>query len=93
MSRIRATVLATDRFIDDAQVIYSERLLNELECTLSRLEVLPQIGSRILAESIVEEFGEEVFKLLLGPFAIIYRYDEKSSIVWLLALIHQRRIW
>lgn len=88
----RIDIAFTNRFIEEALQIYSPKVQKELDSMLETLQVLPEIGSRIVADSVKREFGDDVYKCLIGPFAMIYRYNKEENLVKIIALLHQRGI-
>lgn len=81
------------RFIEDSQQIYSKRIATALERAIQNITFMPTCGSKIVPLSLKNEFGEDIYKYLVGPFDLIYSYSSKQCIVELHALIDQRRIY
>ena len=86
------TIEFSEKFLEDASQIYTIRVAGELKKAISLIEVVPTIGSKIVRESLKEEFGEGIFKWAVGPFDLIYTFDEDSMSVQLHALIPQRMV-
>ena len=63
---------------------------NEYRC--ARSTVFPRIGTPEIAPSISEEFGEDVMRVVVKPFDLIYEYDEATDTVYLYGLIHNRNV-
>ena len=77
----------TERFVEDASSIRSERLLSHVYTALRNLESFPQMGSTDVPQSIVQEFGEGVRKYVVAPFDLVYEYDDASDIVYVYGLV------
>ena len=88
-----ATPIITERFIRDLSRVYSERVLRGVESLLATLHAAPDIGSHLLPESIRQEFGDNVRKMIVAPFDLIYEYDPAARTVTALALIHAKTAW
>ena len=82
----------SEQFLEDADQIYSPKLAKKLKKTILLLEVIPAMGSKIIRDSLKERFGEDIFKLVVGPFDLIYTYDESTSSVRLHALVPQKTV-
>ena len=85
-------VKISDRFIEDSQQIYSKHIAKTLERAIQNITFMPTCGSKIVALSLKSEFGEDVYKYLVGPFDLIYSYSEEKAVVELHALIDQRQV-
>ena len=77
----------SDKFLQDAEQIYSSKVADELRNAISLFEIIPTIGSKIIRKSLKEEFGEDIYKWVVGPFDLIYTYDESHQAIQLHALI------
>ena len=89
----RVKVGASERYFEDLEQVYSQRVEGKIRKIVDLLSYTPEIGSKLLPKSIREEFGEDVLKFVVDPFDLIYRYDKQRGEVRLLALIHQARAW
>lgn len=77
----------TERFVNDASDIRSDRVLDHVYRALRNLESFPQMGSTDVPRSIVREFGEGVRKYVVAPFDLIYEYNESSDVVLVYGLV------
>ena len=77
----------TERFVNDASDIRSDRVLDHVYRALRNLESFPQMGSTDVPRSIVREFGEGVRKYVVAPFDLIYEYNESSGVVLVYGLV------
>ena len=77
----------TERFVNDASDIRSDRVLDHVYGALRNLESFPQMGSTDVPRSIVREFGEGVRKYVVVPFDLIYEYNESSDVVLVYGLV------
>ena len=91
MSLVR--IIATDAFIESACQIYSSKIRNELSNALDTLEVCPEIGSKIVFESLKREFGENIRKYIIGPFDLIYEFFPNDGRIYLYDLVPQRAVY
>lgn len=82
----------SEQFLIDAEQIYSSKVADELRNAIALFEILPTIGSKIVRQSLKDEFGEDVFKWIVGPFDLIYTFDEANEIIQLHALIPQKMV-
>jgi len=73
-------------FVEDAAVVYSEKLLERIQQTLNMLVANPEIGSQNVRKSLIERYGTGIRKLSISPFVLVYRYQDGT--VDVLALIH-----
>ncbi len=86
------TVEFSEQFLADAEQIYSPKVADELKNAIALFEIVPTIGSKIVRDSLKKEFGEDIYKWIVGSFDLIYTYDENSQVVQLHALIPQRMV-
>lgn len=77
----------TERFVNDASDIRSDRVLDHVYRALRNLESFPQMGSTDVPRSIVRELGEGVRKYVVAPFDLIYEYNESSDVVLVYGLV------
>ncbi len=82
----------SEQFLEDTEQIYSYKVADELKNAIALLEVIPTIGSKIVRKSLKEEFGEDIYKWIVGPFDLIYTFDEENEAVQLHALISQKLV-
>ena len=85
-----ASIVAARRFAEDLAGVWSERIVQDVTRAVQAIATFPRIGSSEIAASISEEFGEDVMKVVVGPFDLIYEYDEATDTVYLYGLIHGR---
>ena len=77
----------TERFVNDASDIRSDRVLDHVYRALRNLESFPQMGSTDVPRSIVREFGEGVRKYVVAPFDLVYEYNEGTDVVLVYGLV------
>ena len=80
----------SDQFLQDAEQIYSSKVADELRNAISLFEIIPTIGSKIVRKSLKEEFGEDIYKWVVGPFDLIYTFNEDFQTIQLHALLPQK---
>lgn len=78
-----------DRFFDDMETVELESKQDEIMDAIEALPFVPEMGSRRLPESIAEEFGPHVRKLVVKPFLVVYEDGEDGIRVH--GLVHQRQ--
>ena len=84
-------MIYSGRFIDDASLIWSDRVMSELFTILKNIEAFPEIGSSNVPGSVKDEFGQNVRKVVVGPFDLVYEYEKSNDMVYVHALVHQRK--
>ena len=87
-----ASIVATQHFVEDLAEVWSERIVQNVERAVHAIATFPRIGSSEIAPSISEEFGENVMKVSVKPFDLIYEYDEATDTVYLYGLIQSRSV-
>ena len=84
------------RFATDCQKTFghitSRRLQDRLDELLDLIVEVPTIGSKLVRDSLKEEFGENCLKADLAPFLLIYEYDEGEDIVRVYGIVHRRSV-
>ena len=85
-------VVPTQRFVDDLAEVWSERVERDIAQAVDAIAAFPRIGSSQLAPSISAEFGEDVMKVAVRPFDLIYEYDEAHDTVYLYGLVPMRGV-
>lgn len=87
------SMLISDGFKRDLLKIETDRMFEAVLSSLDLLETMPTAGSRALPASVRHRYGDTVRKLVVGPFDVIYRYDEETDTVRVVGLLHQREAW
>lgn len=85
-----AEIVITEGFVEDITQVYLDSKREEIWYAVSLLEHAPEMGSRILPTSIRRRFGESVYKIVVNPFDVIYRYSLEQDKVFVVGLVHQR---
>lgn len=85
-----ARLLFSQQFVDDVATTYSPRVSDRLHRALRMLEQFPESGSTSLPASIARQFGPNVRKCVIGPFDLVYRYDQETDTVFIHGLVNQR---
>lgn len=86
-------ILISEGFKCDLLKIETDRMFEAVLGALDLLETIPAAGSRNVPVSIRHRHGNAVRKLVVGPFDVIYRYDEEADVVYVAGLLHQREAW
>lgn len=79
-------------FVDDLARIELESKREDMFEGIELLATMPEIGSKILADSIVERFGSDVRKLIVERFIVIYRYYPEQELVYVIGAFRQRAV-
>lgn len=78
------------RFAEDLARVASRKVEARVYSVLDNVEAFGEIGSRLVSDSILREFGEGVRKVAIDPFDLVYTYYAEENLVRIEALIHQR---
>lgn len=65
--------------------------MSELFTILKNIEAFPEIGPSHVPGSVKDEFGQNVRKVAVGPFDLVYEYEKSNDVVHVHALVHQRK--
>jgi plasmid stabilization system protein ParE len=87
------SLIYTEGFVDDMAQVELASKRQEIFRYTDLLSEFPELGSRNVAKSIVETYGDFVRKLVVKPFLIIYEYHADEDTVYILGLDHQRAAW
>lgn len=63
----------TDEFVKSLAGIYSTKVLSEIRNILEILTAAPEIGSRNVRPALCEQFGNDIRKIPVSRFVIVYR--------------------
>ena len=80
----------SDRFADDLAHVTSDKDEARIYIALDNVEAFGDFGSRVVLDSIREDFGEGVRKVVVNPFDLVYTYYPDDDLVRVEALVHQR---
>ncbi len=83
-----ARLVVFDGFIDARNRVRSERIRKNVDAMLMTIEQMPGVGSSLLPESIVAEFGTSVRKAVVSPIEIVYEYDEATDTAYVYDLLY-----
>lgn len=83
----------TERFVNDAAQVWSDKVLDHIYSVITMLERFPQLGSTDIPQSISQEFGVNVRKYVVSPFDLIYEYDEHADVVYLYGLVPCKQLF
>jgi len=88
-------ITVTERFRTDVLAMEtSEKVYDHIMKTIQEtLPTIPTIGNNDLPVSISEKFGENVRRVFVRPFLIIYEYDEAAQKVYVYGLMHERQVY
>jgi len=88
-------IIVTERFRADVlAMVASEKVYDHITRIIQEtLPLIPITGNNDLPVSISEKFGENVRRVFVRPFLIIYEYDETSQKVYVYGLMHERQAY
>ena len=87
-----ADIEFSQEFVADLKQVHRSSKQDEILDRIDLLSVLPELGSRILADSIKVRFGIHVRKLVVDPFEVIYEHFPERDLVLIVRLLHQREV-
>jgi hypothetical protein len=70
----RARVILTEGFISDASGISGDDSLARVESLLRALADYPDLGSPLARPSLSNRFGDDVRKMVIGRYLLVYRH-------------------
>ena len=80
----------SERFAEDLARVTSEKVEARVYAALDNVEAFGDFGSKVVPDSIREEFGMGVRKVVVNPFDLVYTYYPDDDLVRIEALVHQR---
>lgn len=75
-----------DEFIEGLAHVWSPRVLDHIRGLIKLLPTNPQLGSPRVRKSLRVRYGDDLRKLTVSTFVIVYRFDGKTIDV--LALVY-----
>ena len=84
-----AEVLYADSFFDEMAQVETKRVRDNIMDATDLLAVIPEMGSTNLPASIVEKYGDDVRKLVVSPFLVLYKLLDDDR-VRVLGVMHNR---
>lgn len=81
----------TRRFAEDVAEIQSARIESTIYSVLESLQLFGGLGSPLVPDSIKAEFGDEIRKVAINPFDLVYSFYPDDDLVRVEALVHQKR--
>lgn len=76
----------TDEFVEGLAHVWSPRVLDHIRGLIALLPTNPKIGSPRVRRSLRARYGENLRKLTVSTFVIVYRFDGETIDV--LALVY-----
>lgn len=67
-----------DEFVEGLAGIYSPQLLERIRRMLETLRQSPEIGSPNVRQSLIAQYGEDLRKIPVSTFVIVYRFDGET---------------
>ena len=80
----------SERFAEDVARVTSAKVEARIHAALDNIEAFGDFGSKVVPDSICEDFGEGVREVVVSPFDLIYTYDPSDDLARSEALVHQR---
>ena len=81
------SVIFAERFVNDLASVCSTKVLDRILHNVELLQTVPEMGSANLPDSIRELFGEDVRKLSVAPFLVLYKVLPESEDVLVLGMV------
>lgn len=85
-----AELVFSQGFIEDTDAVELDSKLAQIMDVIALLETSPCLGSANLPDSIVEQYGASVRKLVIDPFDVIYEFLSHEDVVLIHGLVHQK---
>lgn len=83
-------IKATRDFADGLKGITSLKVEHDLRKTVEALGQFPELGSGNVPNSIKQLYGNNIRKINVGPFLLVYHYSKEEDAISLYGLIHNR---
>jgi hypothetical protein len=80
----------SERFAEDLARVTSAKVEARIYAALDNIEAFGDFGSKVVPDSIREDFGGGVRKVVVSPFDLVYTYYPSDDLVRIEALVHQR---
>ena len=80
----------SERFAEDVARVTSAKVEARIYAALDNIEAFGDFGSKVVPDSIREDFGEGVRKVVVSPFDLIYTYYPSDDLARIEALVRQR---
>ncbi len=87
-----AAIKATEELAEELAGITSLKVEQDLRRTVEALRQFPELGSAKAPRSIQQLYGNDIRKINVGPFLLVYRYSKKEDTVFLYGLIYTRTV-
>lgn len=81
-----AALHISDEFSQGLAGIYSDSLLQRIRKNVELLAETPELGSPNVRQSLIDLYGDNIRKIPVSTFVIVYRYE--GGVVDVLALVH-----
>ena len=82
-------VLYASSFFDEMAQVETKRVRDNIMDATDLLAVIPEMGSTNLPASIVEKYGDDVRKLVVSPFLVLYKLLDDDRVL-VLGVMHNR---
>ncbi len=83
-------IRATKDFAEGLKGITSLKVERDLRKTAEALGRFPELGSENVPNSIKQLYGNNIRKINVGPFLLVYHYSKEEDAISLYGLIHNR---
>ena len=80
----------SERFAEDVARVTSAKVEARIYAALDNIEAFGDFGSKVVPDSIREDFGEGVRKVVASPFDLVYTYYPSDDLARIEALVHRR---
>lgn len=80
-------------FFDGLEQVELASKQDEILDTVEMLLTVPEMGSKRLPTSIIQDFGPNVRKLVVKPFLVVYELMEDGNLIYIHGLMHSKQAW
>lgn len=83
-----AKLVFDEEFLQQWADVPSQRTTDHIDRILQLISVMPGVGSSLVADSVRVAYGQNVLKMLVGPYQIIYEFDRSKDTVYVYGLLY-----
>lgn len=83
-----AKLRISEEFVYGLADIYSDHALDQIRNSLNMLTTVPKMGTTYVRPSLAKRYGGTIRVLAVLTLSIVYRYDEESNTLDILALVY-----
>ena len=83
-----AKLVFDEEFLRQWADVPSKRMSDQIDHILQLISAMPGVGSSIVADSVRVAYGQNVLKMLVGPYQIIFEFDRSKDTVYVYGLLY-----